>query len=146
MSKITGRIQNIVNEVSVKRLSNSAKSTPDLREAIWGIPRQLTSEWAQQSQHRTAHQYIAHKMIRSPMWLSHWSVPEIWDWPRDDNNLKNLDAAAQQISSGQVMEWTNVKKLSIEQRLLALAKRGKGPIVKKQQAASGAATGKKKRR
>jgi hypothetical protein len=43
----------------------------------------------------------------------HWRVPEICDWPKADG-----------------MAWLNLKKVGIQQRLMALAKRGKGPLAR----------------
>jgi hypothetical protein len=59
---------------------------------------------------------------------SHWEVKEIWDWPMSES-----------------MQWTNYKKLSIENKLQVLGRRGKGPIARAE-GKSAKAAGKKKRK
>jgi hypothetical protein len=62
--------------------------------------------------YRTVHTIFT-KPLLSRKVTSYWQVPEVWDWPR-----------------AQGVEWTDFKRLSIREKVAALAERGKGPLAK----------------
>lgn len=78
-----------------------------LRSEIYGIPEETLEP------HSHSVFPVLTKEYRSDFLQSHWSVKEVWEWPKAEG-----------------MEWTDLKKESIKARLLHLHKRGKGPLAK----------------
>ena len=59
----------------------------------------------------------------------HWRIQEVSEWPRDP-----------------VLPWRDLKRESIQEKLLALKRRGKGPLARMAAAADmGKAKGKKRK-
>jgi hypothetical protein len=77
-----------------------------LRAEVLGQP-QTHPQW------RSVHT-VFQKPLKGEMFMAHWSVPEIWDWPR---------------AAG--VEWVDLKKNSIQDKLKSLESRGKGPLMRK---------------
>ena len=55
------------------------------------------------------------KPLQAERIRAHWQVQEIWDWPRASESLA---------------PWRDLKKESIQRKIQALGKRGKGPMAR----------------
>lgn len=93
-----------------------------LQELVFRLPRAVDEK---RTLHKIIQQPLAQRKINS-----HWIVDDVWNWPRVDG-----------------VQWRDLKKESITNKLLALKRRGKGPLcrVKEQEDALGSKKKKKRR-
>lgn len=103
------------------------KNLQSVRAHVFGT--QLNSDLNKQ---RTVADIMHRPLLNKSETVNYWQVPEIWDWPRiDESNMK----------------WFDKKRVGIMKRVVALGKRGKGPIARAQAKLEDAsAAGKKKKK